>query len=176
MLATNFGIRCKMVTKFGSQFLAKPVIVTSLLVIRFKLYLVYASFRLRFTLVSALQLIYASVTLCQQWCLFQYSHSFWVMINVYENVNQIWQKIYDIQQWQWNLQWVSIFTFLPICFVQHGHFSDLLFIPPTSMKLKRGYGAKYVVMQYALRLYSPKMRLCRNLNITFHFLFLVHWI
>ena len=32
-------------------------------------------------------------------------------------------------------------------------------------------GAKYVVMQYALRLYSPKMHLCGNLNITFHFLF-----
>ena len=43
-----------------------------------------------------------------------------------------------------------------------------------NMKIK--YGAKYVVMQYALRLYSPKMHLCGNLNITFHFLFLVHWI
>ena len=36
------------------------------------------------------------------------------------------------------------------------------------------HGVKYVVMQYALRLYSPKMHLCGNLNITFHFLFLVH--
>ena len=36
------------------------------------------------------------------------------------------------------------------------------------------YGAKYDVMQYALRLYSPKMHICRNLNITFHFLFLAH--
>ena len=31
------------------------------------------------------------------------------------------------------------------------------------------HGAKYDVMQYALRLYSPKQHICRNLNITFHF-------
>ena len=41
--------------------------------------------------------------------------------------------------------------------------------------------AKYDVMQYALRLYSPKMHLCRNLNINFHFFYfgplnlMPHW-